>query len=108
MQDEITRAMEEARRNRMSVDGWRATSVTGESRRTDLDGRGLQTEGPAAELRRAMCKLQSEISEGLEHGFFELLVSCEVIKGGKRRLTIRAGKSYQFVISEEELKTHPR
>jgi len=55
------------------------------------------------ELRQALQKLESEVREGLGHGFFELSVSCEVIKGGKRRLTIKAGKSYQFVIPAQEL-----
>ena len=56
------------------------------------------------ELQRALRKLESEVREGLGHGFFELSVTCEVIKDGKRRLTIRAGKSYQFVIPEQEVK----
>jgi hypothetical protein len=54
------------------------------------------------ELRQALQKLESEVLEGLGHGFFELSVSCEVIKDGKRRLTIKAGKSYQFVIPAQE------
>ena len=54
------------------------------------------------ELRQALQKLESEVLEGLGHGFFELSVSCEVIKDGKRRLTIKAGKSYQFVIPPQE------
>ncbi len=59
---------------------------------------------PEPALQRALRKLESEILQGVHHGFFELSVACEVIKGGKRRLTIKAGKSYQFVIPEEELK----
>jgi len=59
----------------------------------------------ATEVNRALSLLQSEILEGLRHGFFDLSVSGELIKGGKRRLTIPAGKSYQFVISIEELQT---
>jgi hypothetical protein len=56
------------------------------------------------ELQRAFRKLESEIRDGLRHGFFEVFVSCEVIKDGKRRLIIRAGKSYVFVIPEEEVR----
>ena len=55
------------------------------------------------ERERALRKLETEVREGLEHGFFDLSITCEVIKDGKRRLTIRAGKSYQFVIPEQEL-----
>jgi hypothetical protein len=55
------------------------------------------------EFLRAMDRIESEIREGMGHGFFELFVTCVVIKDGKRRLTIRAGKSYRFVIPEEEV-----
>ena len=60
--------------------------------------------GAKREFQRAMERLESEIREGMRHGFFELSVACEVIKDGKRRLIIRAGKSYQFVIPEEEVR----
>jgi hypothetical protein len=60
--------------------------------------------GAKHEFQRAMEKLEAEIREGMRHGFFELSVACEVIKDGKRRLIIRAGKSYQFVIPEEEVR----
>jgi hypothetical protein len=56
-----------------------------------------------SEMGRALRKLESEVRDGLGHGFFELSITCEVIKDGKRRLTIKAGKSYQFVIPEQEL-----
>jgi hypothetical protein len=62
-------------------------------------------EGKKNQLIRALEKLDCELRDGLRHGFFELSVTSEVIKGGNRRLTIRAGKSHQFVIAEEELKT---
>jgi len=44
-----------------------------------------------------------ELREGLLHGFFDYSMSCEVVRGGKRRFTLRAGKSHRFVIPEEEL-----
>jgi len=56
-----------------------------------------------SEMGRALRKLESEVRDGLGHGFFEFSITCEVIKDGKRRLTIKAGKSYQFVIPEQEL-----
>jgi hypothetical protein len=55
------------------------------------------------ELERALRRLETEVREGLQHGFFDFSISCEVIKDGKRRLTIKAGKSYQFVIPEHEI-----
>jgi len=60
------------------------------------------------ETARALLRLESEVREGLAHGFFELSITCEVIKGGKRRLIISAGKSYQFVIPEREVEMASR
>jgi hypothetical protein len=55
------------------------------------------------EMERALRRLETEVREGLEHGFFDFSITCEVIKDGKRRLTIKVGKSYRFVIPEQEL-----
>jgi hypothetical protein len=60
----------------------------------------LNLNGP---LGDAINKLFEEIREGIKHGFYECAVTCEVIKGGRRRLTIRAGKSHRFIIREEDL-----
>jgi hypothetical protein len=60
------------------------------------------------EVQRALRKLESEVREGLEHGFFDLSVSCEVIAGGKRRLTIRSGKSHQFIIPQPDVRSAGR
>lgn len=54
-------------------------------------------------LAEATTKLLEEMRDGLRHGFFECTITCELIKDGKRCLIIRAGKSYQFIISKEEL-----
>jgi hypothetical protein len=59
-------------------------------------------EGPQEGLQRAIEKLESEVRRGVAHGFFKLTLTCEVVNGGKRRLIIRAGKSFQFMISENE------
>ncbi len=50
-----------------------------------------------------MDRLTREVRDGLRHGFFELTVACEIVKGGKRGLTIKAGKNHRFIIPEEEL-----
>jgi hypothetical protein len=66
---------------------------------------------PAATLReprlrsvdRALSQLRDIVLRGLEHGFFECTVSGEIIQQGKRRLVIKAGHSFRFVIEAHEL-----
>ena len=55
------------------------------------------------QLRQALDRLDSLVLEGLRHGFFNYSVTCEIAKGGKRQLIIRAGKSHKFTIPEDEL-----
>ena len=67
----------------------------------------MQTHAPrpdeAGALRAALAQLQEIVLDGLRHGFFDCSVSCEVVQGKKRRLVIKAGKSHQFTIAEDEL-----
>ncbi len=49
-----------------------------------------------------MRRVAAEISEGLRHGYFDLTIDCEIVSHGRRQLTIHAGKSYRFLISEAE------
>ncbi len=63
----------------------------------------LKTPNSHGELRKALDRLEQEIIGGLEHGFFECQVSCQLVKDRKRQLTIKAGKSHHFVIPEDEL-----
>lgn len=58
--------------------------------------------GPTTTLHQALRRLTAEIHDGLSHGFFEFSLTCEVIGQERRRLTLRAGKSHQFVIPKEE------
>jgi hypothetical protein len=46
----------------------------------------------------AIQRVLAEIYAGLRHGYFEYTLVCEVIGRGQRRLLLRAGKHYQFVI----------
>ena len=57
-------------------------------------------------LEAALDLLREIVLDGLRHGFFECAVSSEVVNGKKRRLIIRAGKSHQFTIAEDELPQH--
>ena len=59
--------------------------------------------GNDGQLGEVMRRLTLEIRDGLKHGFFELSLVCETVKGRKRRLTINSGKKHQFTISEEEI-----
>jgi hypothetical protein len=51
----------------------------------------------------ALAKLREVVLQGLEHGFFECTVVGDIIQGQKRRLLIKAGKSFQFMITADEL-----
>ena len=53
-------------------------------------------------LDRAVQRVLAEIYEGLRHGYFDFSLTCEVVSQDRRRLILRAGKSYQFVISKED------
>jgi hypothetical protein len=63
----------------------------------------VSTNGKNSTLEQAMQRLTREVRDGLRHGFFELTVACEIVKGGKRGLTIKAGKNHRFTIPEEEI-----
>jgi hypothetical protein len=53
-------------------------------------------------LDHALRRVLAEIHEGMLHGFFEYTLSCEIVTQERRRFTLRAGKSYQFVIPKDE------
>ena len=55
-------------------------------------------------LEMALLHLREVVLDGLRHGFYDYAITCELVKGSKRRLTIKAGKSHQFTIPEEDLR----
>ena len=57
----------------------------------------------SGQVREALDRLEGLVVEGLKHGFFDYSIACEIAKGGKRELKIRAGKSYKFTIAEDEM-----
>ena len=57
---------------------------------------------PTAAIDRAFSRVLAEIHDGLRHGFFEFTLTCEIVGQERRRLTLKAGKSYQFVLPPEE------
>jgi hypothetical protein len=56
-------------------------------------------------LHVALKRVLAEIHAGLCHGHFEYTVTCEIVGQGKRRLILRAGKHYQFLIGADECET---
>ena len=57
----------------------------------------------SGQICEALDRLEGLVVEGLKHGFFDYSIACEIAKGGKRELMIRAGKSYSFYIAEDEM-----
>ena len=57
----------------------------------------------SGQVREALDYLEGLVIEGLKHGFFDYSIACEIAKGGKRKLMIRADKSYSFYIAEDEV-----
>jgi hypothetical protein len=60
--------------------------------------------GGRDDLQRGVEKLLAILGDGLDHGFFEIGISGELLHDRKRRLTIRAGNTFRFVIREADLR----
>jgi hypothetical protein len=71
--------------------------------RCDSLGKDLQQPDRLRPVDQALAKLRDIVCQGLEHGFFECTVLGEIIQDRKRRLVIKAGNSFQFVIAADEL-----
>lgn len=54
-------------------------------------------------LSEALDYVRDQLIDGLRHGFFELTVSCEMVKDRKRRLVVKAGRSEQFTIPADKV-----
>ena len=57
----------------------------------------------SSQLAKAMAKIASEVRDGLDHGHFEIAITCTVANTGIRDLVVKAGKSYRYRITKEEL-----
>jgi hypothetical protein len=55
------------------------------------------------ETAAALAQIEQIVVDGLKHGFFEYSIVCQIVKGGARQLVVRAGKSYQFTIRQEDI-----
>ena len=58
-------------------------------------------ERPAA-IDQALGRVLAEIHAGLQHGYFEYTISCEILGHERRELVLHAGKSYRFLIPKDE------
>ena len=57
----------------------------------------------SGQICEALDRLEGLVVDGLKHGYFDFSIACEIANGGKRKLMIRAGKSYMFTIAEDEM-----
>ena len=57
----------------------------------------------ASERDAMFACLHEIVVDGLRHGFFDCVITCELVNAGKRRVVIKAGKSHQFTIRDEDL-----
>ncbi len=62
----------------------------------------ISSRSPDRRLDEALQRVLAEIHAGLRHGHFEYSLTCEIVGQGKRRLILRAGKHYQFLIGANE------
>lgn len=62
-----------------------------------------QQQNRRRQVDHALDKLRQIVWQGLEHGFFECTVIVEIMQGSKRRLLIKAGNSFQYLIAADEL-----
>ena len=76
--------------------------------RCDSLGKERQQPDCLKQVDQALAKLREIVWQGLEHGFFECTVLGEIIQDRKRRLVIKAGNSFQFVIAADELGRNER
>ena len=54
-------------------------------------------------VAQALTLLERIVLDGLQHGFFDCSIECEIGERHSRHLVIRAGKSHKFTIREDEL-----
>lgn len=69
---------------------------------TNATSKPVQDVASAHAIDHAIGRVVAEIRDGLRHGFFEFTVTCEIVGQERRRLTLRAGKSHQFLLPKEE------
>lgn len=62
-----------------------------------------EARGQSPQLEAALKRVLEEIRGGVAHGHFEITVSGDTVKAGDRRVVVKAGRSFQFVIPLAEI-----
>lgn len=65
------------------------------------EAKSIESEVDAAEggeLKAAREHMARELVDGVRHGFFEMTVTVEMMQSKKQFITIKAGKSYRFIV----------
>jgi hypothetical protein len=57
---------------------------------------------PTRAVEKALNRILAEIEAGLRHGYFDIRLTCDLVGNGRRRLTLRAGRNYQFLVPAED------
>jgi hypothetical protein len=57
----------------------------------------------SAPVRAAFELIEALLVEGLKHGHFDYLLTCETGTNGRRLLIVKAGKSHKFTIMESDV-----
>lgn len=55
------------------------------------------------QLNDLLAEFQSVVLDGLRHGFAEFTVEIKTVKGGKRQVVLKAGKSHKFTVPRAEI-----
>jgi len=55
-------------------------------------------EPTGGELKAACDHVVHELVNGVQHGFFEMVVTVETVQSKKKSITIKAGKSHRFTV----------
>jgi hypothetical protein len=58
----------------------------------------------SSQTGQALKRIESEVLEGLRHGFFNITLECKIANGKHRDFVVKAGKHHRYLISEEEAK----
>lgn len=59
--------------------------------------------GPEYRLSDVIDLIKKELRSGARHGFFELQIAGNVVRGDRRQITVKCGRSWMFVLRPDEI-----